>query len=856
MKNIFVLLFLVLAAYGQQEQKRVAILNTEGEGDLIYLSVRLREIAVKVLPKDKYSIMTAESIIDKLGSKENAAKVCREAQCLAKIGQKVSAAYIGQARVGDFDGNLTIFMELYNSASGTLVDSFTGEARDLSGLLKVINEKAPQMFGKLPGVSGGKSQSPSVEGGISGLQKTTSYESDDEKQYVVNLSTEPSGAFMSFDGVPATSCPKTPCKAELSGGNVRIIAALEQYEKADTTVLIKQNKQNISIKLKPSFGVLEIKPAYLDGIGNDKPWDLSINGKLHSLLYSLSEINLSPSKYSVKLSHECYESIDFNAGINKGKREFFDMASNVTLKKGGLALSAERGGEPVSEPVFVNGKRVGETPFSGSVPLCAKIEIGEDKEIVDVKLKYKEKIKHTHPFHVNKFVDAKPSIESHSESSYTENRSETSFAESSDENSFTDVRDGKTYKMVKIGNQTWMAENMNYEVKSFFGIFSTGSKCYDNNTVYCDKYGRLYDWSAAKDACPEGWHLPSNIEWQELVDFARQLAGRKLKSRNGWSNNGNGTDAYGFSALPGGYGGSDGTISGFGYAGNYGAWWSSSELNSFKAYNWFIRYDDDNAKPNPYNSDKNNLLSVRCLQDEAKVEYQADKVTSESDSDLVGLYYNLSFYKPSITSFYEYKNQELKWNGLTLIAGADAIVENNNSFGLFFGLGGFWESSGLMDASIIEVILGADAKKLFWLSKRPAMRIAMPISLGLAWRGQFADIENRLVAEFINEPKFLQESEDYLNGRRNILRHNIDLMPAVDLQVFIGKLSLYVGYMYRATLSSDWGFEYKILGKYYEKDDSGNHYSVPEKYSPLKDSKEQFFGIPGTLRFGIKYKYE
>jgi len=153
-KLTLLLLILALTTYGQQEQKRVAILNAEGDGDLTYLSVRLREIAVKTLPKDKYSIMTVESIIDKLGSIENARKVCNENRsCLAKIGQKVSAAYIGQAKVGNFDGNFTIFMELYNSASGTLVDSFTGKAKDLSGLLAVIDQKAPILFKELPDVS-------------------------------------------------------------------------------------------------------------------------------------------------------------------------------------------------------------------------------------------------------------------------------------------------------------------------------------------------------------------------------------------------------------------------------------------------------------------------------------------------------------------------------------------------------------------------------------------------------------------------------------------------------------------------------------------------------------------------------
>ncbi|MDR2584409.1 MAG: hypothetical protein LBC75_13105 [Fibromonadaceae bacterium] len=155
---LFILLLFAFAA-NAQEQKRVAILNTEDNGeqeleytDLLYLTDRLREIAVKMLPDDKYSVMNVQSIIDKLGSKENARKVCKEAQCMAEIGRKVTAAYIGQARLGRFGGNLTISMELYNSGSGTLVGSFTGKAKDVLGLEAIINENAPQMFGKMPGV--------------------------------------------------------------------------------------------------------------------------------------------------------------------------------------------------------------------------------------------------------------------------------------------------------------------------------------------------------------------------------------------------------------------------------------------------------------------------------------------------------------------------------------------------------------------------------------------------------------------------------------------------------------------------------------------------------------------------------
>ncbi|MCL1955846.1 MAG: hypothetical protein FWF63_00860 [Fibromonadales bacterium] len=398
--QLFILLF-ALASHAQ-EKNRVAILNTEDDGtpeieftNLNFLTGKLREIAVKVLPEDKYSVMSVQSIIDKLGSRENARQVCKAAQCLAEIGRKVNATYVGQARLGRLDDYITINMELYNSASGVLVGSFTGKAKKVSGLEGIITNNAPQMFGKMPGVQDRKAAS--VAGGISDLQKTEGYDLVSGRNYLVNLSSEPTDAFLSFDGVPSAKCLKTPCKAELREGNIRIIAALEQYETADTTVFITRNNQNIAIKLKPNFGFLEIKPAYLDGIGENDEWKLDINGKA----YHSYENKFSPGNYNVKLNHRCYEAISFTAGINKGNREIFDMAGNITLKKGGLELSAERNGEPVSEPVFVNKRQMGETPFSDAVPLCAGIEIGEKREVVRVDLKYNEKVNYTHKINIS-----------------------------------------------------------------------------------------------------------------------------------------------------------------------------------------------------------------------------------------------------------------------------------------------------------------------------------------------------------------------------------------------------------------------------------------------------------------------
>jgi len=170
--------------------------------------------------------------------------------------------------------------------------------------------------------------------------------------------------------------------------------------------------------------------------------------------------------------------------------------------------------------------------------------------------------------------------------------------------SFTDSRDGKTYKSVVIGTQTWMAENLNYD--------ASGSKCYNNDPAYCETYGRLYDWETAKNVCPSGWHLPSKDEYetQERAVGGEETAGKKLKAKSGWNEPGNGTDNYGFSALPGGYGFSNGSSR---LAGDVGYWWTSTEYNSEYVYHRGMGYKMENIYW--YYNGKPFLHSVRCVQD-------------------------------------------------------------------------------------------------------------------------------------------------------------------------------------------------------------------------------------------------
>ena len=169
---------------------------------------------------------------------------------------------------------------------------------------------------------------------------------------------------------------------------------------------------------------------------------------------------------------------------------------------------------------------------------------------------------------------------------------------------FIDPRDGQKYRTVNIGGKVWMAQNLNYKPQT------GNSWCYGNDNSNGCKYGRLYDWDTAMSVSPAGWHLPTGQEWNDLVTaVGGGEAGKALKSVIGWSKVGDGTDEYGFSALPGGYyrGGS------FGVVGNYGRWWAAAEDSDGLACYLSMNYGYDNVDEDY--GDKGYGRSVRCVKD-------------------------------------------------------------------------------------------------------------------------------------------------------------------------------------------------------------------------------------------------
>jgi len=203
---------------------------------------------------------------------------------------------------------------------------------------------------------------------------------------------------------------------------------------------------------------------------------------------------------------------------------------------------------------------------------------------------------------------------------------------------FTDSRDGKTYKAMKIGNQTWLMENLAYlpvvcppdwesdrqELYYVYDYLGTDLNQAKANVNY-STYGVLYNWVASMTACPVGWHLPSDSEWKTIEIYLGMdpedadqpkwrltgAVGMKLKSDIGWDSDGNGSNSSGFGALPGGSRMQDGSFNGLGLHCNF---WTSS-LNSISMpWNRFVSFNNDGVSRNGLMTTLG--FSVRCIKDE------------------------------------------------------------------------------------------------------------------------------------------------------------------------------------------------------------------------------------------------
>jgi uncharacterized protein (TIGR02145 family) len=204
------------------------------------------------------------------------------------------------------------------------------------------------------------------------------------------------------------------------------------------------------------------------------------------------------------------------------------------------------------------------------------------------------------------------------------------------EGTFIDERDAHEYKWVKIGAQTWMAENLAWlpsvsppsegtDTESYFYVYDyeAADVSAAKTTNYYTSFGALYNYPAALTACPDGWHLPSDEEWKTMEIYlgmssldAERIAWRqsgevgvKLKSKFDWYNNANGDNSSDFNALPGGYRSNNGS---FEYLSEYAAFWSSTPDESYAWLRYLYYGNSGVLRSYGY---RRGGLSVRCLQD-------------------------------------------------------------------------------------------------------------------------------------------------------------------------------------------------------------------------------------------------
>ena len=180
------------------------------------------------------------------------------------------------------------------------------------------------------------------------------------------------------------------------------------------------------------------------------------------------------------------------------------------------------------------------------------------------------------------------------------------------------LEEEKYYRVVRIGDQIWMAENLNFHAES-------GSWVYDDNPENATLYGRLYDWETACMVCPEGWHLPSDIEWKQLEVFLGikfyhsdfqylPETGKYMKEAGAlhWSSANTAINNTGFSALPGGLYGI--CFTDFCQLGISAAFWSSSQYDYNNAWTRDFYHAHNDGYRGYYS--KEFRLSVRCVKDE------------------------------------------------------------------------------------------------------------------------------------------------------------------------------------------------------------------------------------------------
>lgn len=493
--------------------------------------------------------------------------------------------YTGQFPEGEY--TYRIELPRYHPEAGKVTlkgkrETLTFTMRPRFGKISVTSSPESGMMIYLNDENTGKTTPATLEGVSSGnqtLKLTSQWYQPQAKTVTVNdnqtttasFTMEPAFANITVKTTPpadilinGTKKANSTYSDRMLTGIYTLKAELDKHYPEERQLVVEAGKaQSISLDLKPKTGRIDITSTPFDA-------NIKLNGKDYGTTPTTVR-DLLVGSYTLTLEKPGYGTVNKTVSITEGQT----TEINETLPTG---MEVTIASIPSGAQLWVNGASVGTTPFKTTLAFSS---------------------------HSVKLVNGKKEVnETITVTQGGKTRWEFDVAEFSSTGIFTDPRDQKTYKYVTIGKQVWMAENLAYEP-------SNGKYwAYGNDEGKVAKYGYLYDWQTAKNVCPTGWHLPSDAEWDQLTGFVGSNKGTKLKAKSGWSSNGNGTDDYGFSALPGGYRYANGT---FGYIGYEGYWWSSTEYGPDIVGTRYMRYNYGTVSRSHLS--KSWGFSVRCVRD-------------------------------------------------------------------------------------------------------------------------------------------------------------------------------------------------------------------------------------------------
>ena len=483
---------------------------------------------------------------------------------------------------------------------------------------------------------------------------------DAKKELFVNLkpaygnitvtSTPESGATVLIDGKEQTKT--TPCQSEnLASGEHTVQVIKEMYQPAYQKITVSDAKVTaVNFTMQPNFAELTITaPEANIYVNNQQKATGTWKGRVSAGVYS---IEARRDKYRT-----AKQDIDLTMGDVK----------SINLQPSPIFGSLDIMTTPAGATITINGKDYGTTPNtvnklligdykvqltkSGYTTVNKAISVtdGKNSELVETLSNGKFVTINSTPNGVNLYIDGDfigitpftgnltfgnhaLRIESNGKKSekkitISQIGEETNFSLNFGTLQITDI-DGNIYHSIKIGEQTWMVENLrtthyrngdlipNETDNRKWSTLTTGAYCdYENNNSNSNEYGKLYNWYAVNDnrnIAPEGWHIPSDDEWTKLTDFlgGEIVAAKKLKDINWKSQDISTINKKEFSALPGGYRGNNGD---FNYLNIAGSWWTASKANDYSACCRHMDYASTSVNSSQYL--KIFGFSVRCIKD-------------------------------------------------------------------------------------------------------------------------------------------------------------------------------------------------------------------------------------------------